>query len=558
MTGSGKTNVELCILTEIPVVDPCASVIAFDRHDNFSGLQELPGHDWLLIDAKTLRFALYELVTPGFVRMVNLLLGEVRGLIKSLNLVFESYTQIARALARLAGPGYAPSLGHIVETLKSGSFKFSKDDYLRSCLTELADMQNSTGAVWGCSRSDMMTRLTAPGMHTVIRTGALDSKEELFLVTWMLTYCIEAGNARPYGHAIYFVIDEGQPVFARDTSDFNALRTLKQGVLTARQPMLFLVIGLQMPSRAQPELLASAATIICTGLQDTNNIREVAGAMGISPDHAHDLFQSLALNEAVYNCAGRPGPFKIEVPLAPVQKGCDEIKRREKVRKFLESCHVEHAPAWDELHREIVKISTSRTITLNDADTRLLRECAITYERPLPLKDLAAKVGTGASEATYSGRRLEQLGYAERQEAAIARNRLVFIEPVQNGWDFLGLRKPSGVGDGKAPHRYCVTWRENLLVKRSFKTFRNVERGGKRIDLIGEKPGSVVFVEVEMTAQNAARNAVADLAVAGPEVKEIAVICPTASVLRQVRKAVESAVDAASLKRFSFKVVSDL
>jgi DNA-binding MarR family transcriptional regulator len=284
----------------------------------------------------------------------------------------------------------------------------------------------------------------------------------------------------------------------------------------------------------------------------------MADTFGLAMNDAYDIFQSLGVGEAIYKCADRPGPFRIEVPLAPVPDKCDEDKRKSKVEQFLRDCCVDSGPAWEGVHKEIAKTRASKVTTLNDNDIRLLRESAVTYERPLPLKDLAAKVGIGASEATYSSRRLEQLGYVERQEDTIARNRLVFLEPTQKGWNFLGLLRPDGAGRGNAPHRYCVTLCEHLLKKKGYDTHREVERNGKRIDLVGEKGGTTIFVENEMTPKNSARNAVADLAVAGPEVKQIAVVCPTEAVLKQVRKAVESAIDAQSLKRFAFKVVSAL
>ena len=270
------------------------------------------------------------------------------------------------------------------------------------------------------------------------------------------------------------------------------------------------------------------------------------------------IFRKLGRGVVLYAATGRPGPFLAEVPLAPIPKACDEARRQQEAKNFQLLCNVDRGLAWESVHKEILKASISSATAPSESDLRLLRECAIAYARPLHLSDLAAKAGIGGPEASNSSRRLVQLGLAERQEAAIARNRLIFLVPTPKGWDAITMCQPTGAGRGNAPHRYCLSLLEDHLHRKGFATQREAEINGKRIDLVAKKGASVILAEVEMSASNAARNAVADLAVAGPEVKQIAVICPTQSGLRQVRKAVESAVDTASLTRFAFKLVSDL
>jgi hypothetical protein len=81
---------------------------------------------------------------------------------------------------------------------------------------------------------------------------------------------------------------------------------------------------------------------------------------------------------------------------------------------------------------------------------------------------------------------------------------------------------------------------------------------GKRIDLVAVKGGGTVFVEIEMTDENAARNAAEDWAVADASVKQIAVICPTRKVLLQLERAVRASLTPQALARFAFRVVTDL
>jgi hypothetical protein len=189
------------------------STILFDRHNSFSGLQEVPRQNWLVLNAKELRLAVFDPITPGFVRMVIMLMGEILGLIKSLNLVFEAHAEAEGALRKMPGAIPVPTLSHVIGALEDLSFRHSKDDYAKSALTELVSMRRSTGLIWDNASSLTMARLTSPGAHTVIRTGELDLKEELFLVAWILTHCIESGTARPRTYNVHCLIDEGQYLF---------------------------------------------------------------------------------------------------------------------------------------------------------------------------------------------------------------------------------------------------------------------------------------------------------------------------------------------------------
>jgi len=553
-SGSGKTTCQRRIAYEIPRADPTATVFVIDRLNNFSGLQEVHGQDWLVLDGPEGRYALLD---RRLIRAVIQLLGENRSLEKSLNNVSEVYDRITPALDAMGQSASAPNIDHIINGLRSLRFPDTKPDYLLSALTELADLRRAM-PVWNYSASDMMDRLLAPGKLTVIRTSAWNLAEERLFVGWALTYAIHTGLTTARSHFVYLLFDEIQHLFNREAWDSKALRSQKNAVLHSRQHKVVIVGNAQMPAFLEPELLASAGTIICKSLLDNRNIQEACGALRLPFNSGAQLLSSLDPSEAICRVAGRPGPFKVIMPLAPVLDKCDEVKRRKKVLDFLATCRTDPGPSWEALHRVILKTSVSNVATPTESDLRLLRASALTFKEPLFLRDLAASAGISVPEASAAARRLVQLGLAERQEATIERHRSVFLEPTIKGWQALSLCQPTGAGRGNAPTRYCLTRAERPLAARAYRTYREAERRGKRIDLVGEKSGAVIFVEVEMTPQNAARNAVADLAVAGPEVKQIAVVCPTEAVLKQVRKAVESAVDAQSLKRFVFKVVSDL
>lgn len=553
MSGSGKTTCLAQFAFHLPVADPTASILLDDRHNNFSGLPDIPGQRWLVLDGHELRDVLFD---RDQAQTMIQILGENRSLEKSLNNLDDARDRIQRALDALGHTSSSPSLEHVINGLRSLTFRDTKPEYLRSALTEMTGLQRSM-PMWNYSRSDMLDKILAPGMHTVVRTSGWDLRNERLFLTRVMSYAIHTGNAGLRDHFVYLLVDELQHLFNRESWSSKALRTQKNDVLHARQPKLVIVGCSQMPATLEPELLASAGLIVCKLLQDTRNIREAAGALGLPLDQASQLLQSLDRSEAVVRSAGRPGPIKIDTPLVRLPRRCDETKRREAAVQFIASCHIDPGVPWEQVYDEIRRQERFKQTVLSALDIQVLREACRTSPTPICLKDLAAKLGASVSEVSKSARTLEKHGYAPRPAAVIDRSRMVFVDPTEQGFQFSGIPKPTGIGGGNAPHRHCVARIERHYRAKGYTANREADRNGKRIDLMLQKGRELIYAEIEMSEKTAARNAAADLATAGPDVQKILIVCPTKGVLRKVEKAVKAAVNPADLKRFAFKILSE-
>jgi len=213
---------------------------------------------------------------------------------------------------------------------------------------------------------------------------------------------------------------------------------------------------------------------------------------------------------------------------------------------------------WEEVYKVLCRERRQQKRTPSQRAIRLLQEATRHYASPKCLKDLASLAGQSMPEASYSSRELEACGLGKRHSDAIGRTQMVFVEPTTEGLEFQGISPPAGMGRGGPGHRYCVSYVETHLQRKGFHTTRETEIGGKRIDLLAVKGSVKVFVEVEMSDENAARNAAADLAASDASVKQIAVVCPTRKVLLQVEKAVKAALAPQALAKFAFKTVLEL
>ena len=215
-------------------------------------------------------------------------------------------------------------------------------------------------------------------------------------------------------------------------------------------------------------------------------------------------------------------------------------------------------PPWEEIFKVLCRERKRQKRTPPQRALGLLQEAVRQYQSPACLKNLANTCGQSVPEATHSSRELEACGLAKRHSIAVGRSQMIFVEPTKEGFEFLGISPPAGVGRGGPGHRYCLSLVETHLQSKGYRTTREVEVEGKRLDLLAVKGGSKVFVELETSDENAARNAVEDLAVADGSVKQVAVICPTRKVLAQVEKAVRAALDPQALGKFAFRTVLEL
>ena len=221
-----------------------------------------------------------------------------------------------------------------------------------------------------------------------------------------------------------------------------------------------------------------------------------------------------------------------------------------------ESCEAKAGLPWQEVYRHLMRQDEANGSKPDQGAIALLRKTIEHHESPLCLKDLASHVGMSGPEASHCSRLLKMCGLAKRYAVAIGRRRMVFLEPTADGFQFLGARPPVGTGRGGPGHRYCVSRVEEQLQKLGYQSHREAEVEGKRMDLVARKDTSTVFVEVEMTAENAARNAAADIKAAGPDV-QILFVCPTKQILRLVKKAAASAVDEEAMGRITFTTMSE-
>ena len=213
---------------------------------------------------------------------------------------------------------------------------------------------------------------------------------------------------------------------------------------------------------------------------------------------------------------------------------------------------------WEEVYKAILAKKRDPNTPLDPAALRLLEAAADTFISPVSLGSLAMRAGLGGPEATRASKELQRRGLARRCPLVVGRTRNIFIDPTDQGFKLLGISPPSGAGRGGAGHRHCLSIVEKHLGRHGYRTQREIEVAGKRIDLIGRKGTQTLFVECELSDQNAARNAAEDLRAADLSVRSIVFVSPNKKTLKAVEKAVRLAVPSSEMQRFKFKLAGEL
>ncbi len=219
---------------------------------------------------------------------------------------------------------------------------------------------------------------------------------------------------------------------------------------------------------------------------------------------------------------------------------------------------VKPGASWEEVYKAITARKKDPKAPLDPAALRLLEAAADTFVFPVSLSALAMRAGLGGPEATRASKELQQRGLARRCPLVVGRRRNIFIDPTEQGFKLLGISAPSGAGRGGAGHRHCLGLAQKHLEKHGYRTQREIEVAGKRIDLIARKGNQTLFIECEMSAQNASRNAMEDLRAAEKSVRSIVFVSPNAKTLKAVEKAVRLAAGSSEMQRFKFKLAGEL
>lgn len=231
--------------------------------------------------------------------------------------------------------------------------------------------------------------------------------------------------------------------------------------------------------------------------------------------------------------------------------------RKALARSFQEQCNARRGQPWDEVRARIKARTGKRKVSVDREAKAILKQAVNTYKNPICLKDVAARTGMRRAEVSRKAKNLESAGYCSRKSLSVGRRRKTFIQPTAKGFKLVGEQSPPEVGRGGIAHRYCVAKVEKHLQTQGYTTEREVEVKGKRVDVVARKGTHTILVEAELSSQNAARNAAADLQVMTQKGR-ILVVSPTKKVLRKVKGEVKTAVGETALSRFQFTALADL
>ncbi len=528
------------------------SIFIFDRREEFVGLGNVPGQDWLTFRPEELRLTLFH---PRFLLLLVSLLGEQLSLMKARGVITDAWEIIRDALRKMSGVPETPALLHIIRALQELKFPDSRPNYLQSALVELKALNRSTlGKAFSPARSDMLQKILDENRHVVIDTRGLSDKYRRLLIGYVFLYALEVGTTK--GNPAYFLVDEVQPILTSQT-DSEALTTLRNSIILGRGSGVHLIAAAQMAHKLDDVLLASCAHLICTGLYDFRNLQATAGAFGFPPQGSSlNLLQNLGQEEAIFRSSGRPGPLRIQVPEAVLPTGINEKQRLGEIKKFLGGCDIDEGPLWKDIKAHIsgaaVKGASGKSKAPDPKDNKVLKLVASRHKSPVRLVELARSLGTSPVATSRKLDRLQWRGLLRRQSLYIGRDRATFAELSAEGFKKIGARPPSGGGRGGPAHRGMLGMLESNFKSKGFAVKREVEVAGKRIDLIATRGATRrILVELELSGEHTEINAEKCESVARKN-DEVIFVTPTKKLLKRVRRRALNAVSNIAIEFYAF------
>ena len=314
------------------------------------------------------------------------------------------------------------------------------------------------------------------------------------LLTWIYLYRMAQNERGKLKHVIVF--DEAKRIF-----DVNKERRPIEGIpnidiLTSRVREFgeALIVSDQEFSKLTRSIIANSFIKIIFHLGSGNDIKNAAESIGLE---RKDFIHKLRVGEAIVK-VGNLQPFLIQVPFADVEKNSkieivdlgiasdfsNEDKLPEVEREFLEDVNKFPVSSVTERYRRL-KLNSSR----GDRIKRKLVEAGLVKEK-----------------GTVDGRKI------------------VLLELTEKGALILGLNPRKSWRQGGVEHQYWVKKVAEDYRQKGYHVEEEVSIGeGKTVDIVAEKDGKQIAIEVETGKSNVEKNIRNCLEAGFDEIKCIAV-----------------------------------
>lgn len=330
------------------------------------------------------------------------------------------------------------------------------------------------------------------GQNTIFELDGLDENAQQFLVSsivnWLFHYRLQAPDREVV--RLMIIVEEAHHFLYRQENrakESAMNRLLRQ----CREVGIGVVVVDQHPHLISSAALGNTFTSICLNLKEPTDISRAAAMMLLREDQKRYL-NSIPVGDGIVKLQGRwQKPFLVNFPEQQIAKGriTDEVLAKHlrggRVRAFSTSRTRARGGSAETIEPELSGASVEETEFLVDCDQHPLDPVRNRYRR----LGLSADRGTRLKESLISRRLLTSA------RIPVGRTKRLVLRPTDSARQMTRGRENS-VSES-IEHAF---WKEFYFQKyraRGYKVTKEAPRSGGRVDVLAERDGERIGIEIE-------------------------------------------------------------
>ena len=345
--------------------------------------------------------------------------------------------------------------------------------------------------------------------NTIIELDGLAQGAKKFLIPLLCLWIYYVQLASPSRELLKLVIfvEEAHHVLYRQE------RRARESVLgmlfrQCREIGIGMVVVDQHPHLISSAALGNTFTTCCLNQRDPTDTNKAA-ALSLVEDQEKRWFSMLPVGQAIVKMQDRwRRPFLIQVPLLTVRKGA--------VSDNLLGRLLSGSLTLRGLRKAVAR--TYGSVPLDYSENEPLTDEALTFLHDViqyedhGVRDRYKRLALSGDKGNRLKNHLVDTGVLEEQEVKVGRTHKVLLRMTPRARAKLGLKKP--LGRGSLTHEYWKRFYASAFRERGYRVQLEAPRPsgvGGRVDVLAQRAGETVAVEVETGKSDVVRNVKQDL-----------------------------------------------
>jgi hypothetical protein len=532
-SGSGKTNVAFLLV--INLLRKSKPFLVFDWKRNYRDLLSLG------FDRDILVFTVGRNVSPFYFnplippegtpltvwlkKLIEIMchayfLGEgvaylMQKAIDSVYRAFDSYDRKAEAF---------PTISDVKQWLENHKVKGREGSWMESAIRAVGVLcYGEMGRVLNQTVSFPLENLLEK--NVILELDALTNSDKTFLIEalllWLHHYRLAQGSRETFKHGV--IIEEAHHILLRKKQEITGEEAVTDVILREiRELGEGIILIDQHPSLISKPALGNTYCTIAMNLKHRSDVNMISECMLLDSKKSQYLGK-LPVGSAMVKLQGRWfDPFLVRFPLVRLEKGIvtDEIVGS-RMKSFYEgrseqimSCSEVSGPFQPERRDILPLLEKEKEMETKGTEGAILT----TIEREF-LNDVAEYELSNTTDryrrlnlSSYMGNKIKnsliRKNFVSVSDVPFGNSRIKILELREKGKELLGVQqKEKKTRKGGAEHEF---WRKKIAEHLKAEGYEVTEEfpigQGKTIDLVAEKPGERIAVEIETGKSNPSAN----------------------------------------------------